>query len=365
MDLQNLQAHIRTLATLPETEAPVISCYLNLESGPADAWHYLAARRRLLRHVLVGETATFCEEAWRPIETFLQADLGPETRGVALFARAGREPFFLPLQFQAPLPEWIAVDSTPNIYHLIELKDTYHRYVILLTTEASARILEVNLGAVTAEVWRQRPALRERVGREWSREHYQNHRREREQRFIAEKVKLLERLMAAGGHTHLILAGHPQRTARVRAALPARLAARLVDVIPAAERDAVADVISATLAAFIEQEERESQAVVERLVRELRANGLAVAGPEASLVALWQGQADELVLARDFADVRVREELVRLAAQHRCHVEVVEQSDVLQAMGGAGCLLRYRAPSPAIRVVADVSDAPHATADAR
>ena len=30
MELKNLRQHIRTLVTLEETEAPVISCYLNL-----------------------------------------------------------------------------------------------------------------------------------------------------------------------------------------------------------------------------------------------------------------------------------------------------------------------------------------------
>jgi len=36
MELKNLQKHIRTLAILPETNAPVVSCYMTLKKGRID-----------------------------------------------------------------------------------------------------------------------------------------------------------------------------------------------------------------------------------------------------------------------------------------------------------------------------------------
>ena len=72
--------------------------------------------------------------------------------------------FMLPMQFAAPLPNWIAVYPTPNIYHLVELKDNYHRYVVLLAMPDRASILEVNLGAATTQAWINRSELRMRVG---------------------------------------------------------------------------------------------------------------------------------------------------------------------------------------------------------
>ena len=278
------------------------------------------------------------------IEQFIDHDLLPDAKGVAIFARVGEGPFFLPLQFRVPLPNWIAASANPNIYHLIELKDTYHRYIVMISTEESARILEVNLGAVTEELWRERPELRRRVGREWTKEHYQNHRRERTNQFIKEKIKVLERLISADGHTHLILAGNPQLTARIRNALPKHLEEILIDTVVASPNDNISDVVAATLSQFIEQEEQESQAVVDTLYREIRTSGLAVVGPEASLEALQQGQADVLVLAQDMPDLTLREELVRLATQSQCQVEVVNFSPVLMEFGGVGCLLRYLVP---------------------
>ncbi len=146
------------------------------------------------------------------------------------------------------------------------LKDTYHRYVVLLANQASVRILEVNLGAATTKAWTEQPALRERVGREWTKAHYESHRCERTSRFLKEQISLLERLIVAGGHTHLILAGEPRLTGEIRRALPKSVAAKLIDTIPAASRVTQDDVVAATLSAFIEGEEQESQEIAARFL---------------------------------------------------------------------------------------------------
>ena len=79
------------------------------------------------------------------------------------------------------------------------LKDTYHRYVVLLAARDWIRILEVNLGATTIQAWTEQPELRERVGREWTKAHYESHRHERTSRFLKEQTDMLESLMVAGG----------------------------------------------------------------------------------------------------------------------------------------------------------------------
>jgi rubrerythrin len=379
MELKELQQHIRTLATLEETAAPFISCYLNLENGSAACREPFESRVRLLQKSLTETEARDFVEAADGIRDYLGKELRPESKGVAIFACGGAEAFFLPLQFRVPLPNWIVVGSTPNIFHLVELKDTYDRYVILLSTEESARILEVNLGEVTKELWRERPELRQRVGREWTKEHYQNHRRQRTEQFIKEQVQLLEQLMTAGGHTHLILAGNPRIAARVREALPKHLAARLPqmgETVAASGSDRLADVVAATLDSFVEEEERESRAVVEKLMQEIHRHGLGVAGLHATLAALQQGNVDVLVLAKNFdpepgwrcvacqhlgpdrnryehcpdcgahelTEIDLREEMARLAERIGCHVEVVNHSDRLMQLDGVGALLRYYAP---------------------
>src|SRR5581483_315148 len=121
------------------------------------------------------------------------------------------------------------------------------------------------------------------------------------------------------------------------------------------------DVVTTTLQRFLEHEELDSQAIAEQLVSQIYTQRLAVAGTQASMRALKAGQVDVLVIAKDYdpgngwecrrcgrVDTQsarpdacpacqnlhlrafeIRSELVRLAGQLGCGVEVVEHSDAL------------------------------------
>jgi len=382
--IEKLDEHIKALATLEPVEAPVISCYLDVSTGPSGYRTVLDERVHLLRRSLPREDLRNFEEAFTRVEEFLQTGVALVTRGIALFARGGRHPLFLALQFEVPLPNWIAVDSTPNLYHLVELKDNYDRYAILQVTENSARIIGINLGSVTDQIWKNRPELRHRVGRGWTRDHFQDHRRERNNQFVHDLIGILANVMAAGGYHHLILAGSARALVAVKKVLPKSLAAELVDVVPASASDRISDVVAATLQRFLEHEELDSQAIAEELVSQIYTHRLAVAGTRASMQALKAGQVDVLVIAKDYdpgngwecrrcgkADTQgappdacpacrsrhlrefeIRSELVRLAGQLGCGVEVVEHSDALMNLGGVGCLLRFLAPERYARTAA-------------
>ena len=384
MRIEKLDEHIKALATLEPVEAPVISCYLDVSTGPSGYRTVLDERVHLLRRSLPREDLRNFEEAFTRVEEFLQTGVALVTRGIALFARGGRHPLFLALQFEVPLPNWIAVDSTPNLYHLVELKDNYDRYAILQVTENSARIIGINLGSVTDQIWKNRPELRHRVGRGWTRDHFQDHRRERNNQFVHDLIGILANVMAAGGYHHLILAGSARALVAVKKVLPKSLAAELVDVVPASASDRISDVVAATLQRFLEHEELDSQAIAEELVSQIYTHRLAVAGTRASMQALKAGQVDVLVIAKDYdpgngwecrrcgkADTQgappdacpacrsrhlrefeIRSELVRLAGQLGCGVEVVEHSDALMNLGGVGCLLRFLAPERYARTAA-------------
>jgi len=375
MELKQLQHHITTLVTLAESEAPVVSCYLDLEGSGYRT--VLSERAAILRKSFPAtEKRQDFEAALARIEEHLDQAERRETKGLALFARGGSQPFFLPLPFGVPVPNWITVSSLPNIYHLVELKDTYHRYAVMLATADSIRILGVNLGEVTQQIWDRRPEIRRRVGRSWTKEHYQSHVLERTNQFLHEGIQVLDRLMLSGGYRHLILAGNPRVTSRIREALPKQLAAMLIDTVQASASDAVSDIVGATLLSFIEQEEQESLALADRLQEAIHTSGLAVAGTRPSWEALRARQADVLILAKSYSpdrgwvcpaceamevetatpdrcprcgkpellDLDVKEEMVRIAERTGCGVEVVNHSDSLLRLGGVGCLLRYLAP---------------------
>ena len=372
MDLEKLSMHFRNLAVLSETVSPVISCYVNNEAGRVGYRNVIDARIREIRKALPSDQRLDFEQALGKIEAFLAASVNPDAKGVALFSRDGESPFFQALQFTLPLPNLMSVDLVPHIYELVLLKDTYHRYVVLISTESYARIVEVSVGSVTKELWTERPELRKRVGREWTKERYQSHRRDRTQKFIKEKIEILDRLFEKEAHTHLVLAGNPRSVARVRASLPKRLKDKLIDVVPVSGNASTSDVVSATLSTFAEYEQTESMETVGLFLDELRTGGLAVAGTEATLQALVRGQVDILVLSEShaasagwkcrmcetvgvdaapkgcpqcgehsIAQLNLKEHMTRAAERFGATVEIVRNSDVMIELGGVGCLLRY------------------------
>lgn len=370
MDRTSLLKDVRTLATLPETEDSVVSCYVALENGQLKNPNIFEEQIRSLSTGLTGDGRRALDEALQPVRSFLTVGLSPEAKGAAVFSRAGNSPFFLTVRFRVPLPNWIVVDKAPNIYNLVELKDTYERYFVMLTTRASVRIIEIHIGEVTRQVWAAMPETKSGIVRKHAKEHYQRQVKEREHRFIKEQLQVLEQLMVSKEHAHLILAGHPNMTARVKEELPKSLLPKLVDVVRASD----SDVVQSTIEAFIKAEEKESQTIAEKLARQVHSGGLAVVGTTACFMALRRNQADTLVLLKayapdqawacracDFMDPGagriaacpecgsenlayrdVKERMVRLAEQQLCGVEIVNESEFLARVGGVGCLLRYR-----------------------
>lgn len=374
VDLIELRKQLRSLATLGASDSPLVSCYVSVEHGIArrDA---LERRFRAIRPTLPAGQRTELDGVMSRVYAQLE-QRSMRTRGMAVFARGGETPYFQALEFRVQLPELLIVDGAPVIYPLVELKDTFHRFVVLISTEGSARILEVSLGAVTREIWKTAPAVPDEVRRKWSRDHYQNHRKDRTDRFLQEKLDLLDRLMSQSGHTHLILAGNPRLTARIRDRLPDRLRAKLIDIVPAPATSDHADVVEAALASFIEREQQESCDAATTLCQEVRRGAMAEIGTWPSIEALRRGQADLLVMTGSYnpgrawicsvcetvtngperlsdtcphcagplTGVDLREHLVQLAERTGCGFERVAHHDQLSELGGVGCLLRYARP---------------------
>jgi hypothetical protein len=231
----------------------------------------------------------------------------------------------------------------------------------------------VSLGTATQRITVARPEEKAYVGREWTRQHYQNYRKEKERQFIKDKIRVLDRLIYDNDHSHLILTGEPRYVNAVRRALPKHLSDRLSDVLTLPNSVSGDSLLNETIQAFLRVEEQESQCTVEQLLSAYYRDKLALLGIEDTLGAMLREQVDSLVIATDFnlgvvhicekcnwlslADTvpevcltcgsaslqkyDTREELVRLAEQQYCRIETVAQSEPLRRAGGVGCFLRY------------------------
>jgi len=369
-----LKQHIRNLAIIKETDDPVISCYVNLMDAEPKWRNEVRAR---FNDILINpehytnkvDTLKIINQIW----DCLSSSQINDARGAAIFVRNGKEPFLMNLKFSVPLPSWISLDTLPNIYPLIELKDKFQRYIVLLSTKESAKIFEIVLGEVSKELWLQRPPLRERVGREWTRMHYQNHRLKRGTQFLKEKIDIIDHLINSGGQAALVLAGDSRVASEIRSALPQRLAALIMDIIPMAGNTETEQVIASTLNSFIAAEERESTENVKRFMDAFYKHDLAVIGVAESLQCLLRHQADMLLISQNadlgrarycpscswavtgmplpelcmdcgsaLSGIRdARSELVRLAELNGRIIETVRESKQLDSLGGVGCILRY------------------------
>lgn len=288
MHLNELQQHIQKLATLEEAPEPIVNCYLNVDAKYRKA---LTDQVLALKAKMSPEVRVSFWEALGRIEVFLGTAIRNGSQSVAVFSRGGNQPYFLALQFGARLQNRVTVSNLPHIYPLVEMRDNYYRYVVLISSEESASILEINVGTITEAIRLVRPGLRERVGREWTKEHYQSHSYARNQQFINEQIRSLDQVVTSGEYRYLILAGDGRTVAQLNRALPKRLSNMLISTIRASDKYKTSDLVSASLAAFEEHEEIESLSVVSRLGFEIGTNGAAVKGTQACIEALRDSRA--------------------------------------------------------------------------
>jgi hypothetical protein len=120
MNYEELQQHIRYLESLEEADAPVVNCYLGLES------FYRKTLNEQSRSITAGLPVELRVSFWEIlgyVEVFLGTNIVPGTKGAAFFARWGDQSFFLPLQFDVAFPNSIFIRPVPQIYPLIQLRD--------------------------------------------------------------------------------------------------------------------------------------------------------------------------------------------------------------------------------------------------
>ena len=357
---EQIDAHLRRVIEEPPNKDLFFSIYLDLSSqgniGPQ--------LRKLVQSVQpVIDNASIYElfHAESCILDIVSDRLRDEHMGLAVHIRGGSQPVVHAIAFHVPIQRAIMVDRVPNVVPLIEMRDAFDRYVVLITTESKARIMEIVLGTVTREAWLTRPELRKRVGREWTREHYRNHRRERNDQFINEKIAVIRRLMQKRGYSHLVLAGTRKRVAAVERALPKDLRNRILDVCNLRVADPREKVVRKTINLFVEEELRESAGTLERLRHTLLTGGSAVVGLDDCERAIEEGLVESLVITRNehSATKRIhvfrhrspngnyltvekrREQLLKQAVLKRIHIEFVPDASFLDDYYGVGAILRH------------------------
>jgi hypothetical protein len=357
----DLDAHLHKLIDVEENGQLVFSIYLDLSSSHSPE----VQLRELVRSIMptLDEAAVddiFHAESY--ILDIIGERLRDEHKGLAVHFRGGKTPELHAIAFHVPVASSIFADPSPNILQLIEMRDSYDRYVVIITTETQARIMEVVVGTVTREAWLNRPELRTRLRGEWSVEHYRNHRRERTDQFLNEKIDILKRLFQKGGYSHLVLAGSSKRIAAIEKKLPPELRNKIVDICNLEVSEPTEAVVRKTIQLYVEQESIESQSNLERLERILLSGGGAVTGLDACEDTLSHGVVETLIMTKSASRTRQtlrvfshrnpdgnyltiekrRQRLLEKAVKNEVHIEFVDTGTFLDDYCGVGAVLRYR-----------------------
>ncbi|MGE5570211.1 MAG: hypothetical protein ACM3S5_14340 [Rhodospirillales bacterium] len=363
MFAKDLAKLIRTLAVLDPAEAPVVSCYMDLTGRP----RIDEQRAGVLGHAVGAAWREPFEEAMDRIRAYVVRCLSPHAKGLAIFARGGSNPMFLPIQSPLPLPDRLVVNSTPDMFDLLKFEDHARNYLAVRVCGNAASVLEVRLGAITGPIWNRHEAFRGRFVRQRGRVSYG--RGGPEDDVVEELAALLNALVESQTPEAVILDGAGKTARRVLGALRAGLAPGLRSRPPS-----VREVQAGLRTAAAEFEPAPDW--VETLRRQLLIDSLAAAGTQATMDALMERQLEVVFMTPSYRPdpgwvcracwniavapekpfacsdcgraelIRfdIREDMLRAAETLGCGVEQAEDGGLVGRLGGVGALLRHSEP---------------------
>jgi peptide subunit release factor 1 (eRF1) len=337
-----LQDKFDRLVNFPPTTFPVLSLYLNAEPdqhGKDDVERFL--RRELAARGRTFEPHSADRESYDKdvdkIQAWVQENLRPSANGVAIFACAGADDFFEAVQLEAPVKEHrLYVYNQPQLYELARLTDAYPRYAAVVLDSQQARIFVFALGGTEGVAQIEgAPTKRVQAGG-WSQARYQRRNDNERQQHAKETAAALDKIVTQEEIGHVVLAGDEVAIPALRAELPQHLEEKVVDVLRLDITAPEHQVLQATLGAMAQVDALEDADKARRAIEGYRANGLGVAGLEATFSALIRGQVADLLISEEF-ETRYAEPVPRnsplipaeLAAELPDEQETVDLADEL------------------------------------
>ena len=254
-----LADHIQQLAAFAPTAFPVLSLYLDLvpyqhdhERDAAFVRAALADRLHSL-HPQAPERESLERDATR-IDAWLREHLPPAATALAIFACSG-DGFFDAVQLDAPLERRaLYVGPVPHLYPLVRLEDEYPRYAAVMLEAHHARIYVFGLDTTPREAAIAGPAPRHRAVGGWSQARFHRHGMNLHLQRLDDIVENLDRIVTDEDLRRIVVTGHYVAVPRLREQLPARLSAKLVDVVQLDRSAGEGRILHATLEALRAQD---------------------------------------------------------------------------------------------------------------
>lgn len=342
------------LARVEPVSSPVLSLYLNAQPDSRGKDHFAPFLRKELHGRMEQfekrspERESFQKDVER-IDNWLAEEVIPSANGIAIFACSATD-FFEPLQLTAPIERnRLTVGDRPHLYPLARIVERYPRHAVLLSDTNHARIFVFGRGRTIGreEISSWKVSRTDAGG--WSQMRYQRHVEDHWLHHAKDVVEALGRIVAEDRAEYVFLAGDEVIVPLLRDQLPKDLAKKVVGVFHMEMRASEQEVMEAAGNALDEHVAKAEAERVETLRGEWRAGRLAAAGPQDVLLALENGQVEELWISSAFADsgdgcpgISPVDDFVQRALATDAKVRFVENSDLLAEMEGVVAALRYK-----------------------
>jgi peptide chain release factor subunit 1 len=349
-----LREQLNRLAAFEPTDFPVLSLYVDTRTNQEGRRTHVDA---FLRKVFPDRLRAFTGDARKSLDRDVErihSQMAGEARtsaaALAIFACSAKDDFFEAIQLDAPIEQHaLFIQSTPHLYPLAKVNDQYPRYVALVMDTNSARIYVFGLGTEQTRQRISNPKTRKHSMGGWSQARYQRHIQNFHLHHTKEVVAELSRVVREEHINQIVMSCEDAARPVLMEHLPRELAEKIIDVRLSAKAPDH-QIMSDTLDAIRRQDAVTDAEHVEAMLDAWRGNGLAVAGPEATLDALLKGQVEELLItarpdllkASEGERERLAGELVTKAQQNAARVRFIENPDLMQNIGGVGAILRFK-----------------------
>lgn len=366
------EAAIRELASFRGEQAPVTSCYLDVD-GRRHVRHqdYEHELQLLLRRPRSsGEATGSVADDFRRFEEYVRAGVDrSQVRGLAMFSCSAHG-FFEAVPLPVPVRNQLVVNTVPAVRQLERVLQEYERFGVLLADRQRARMFVFELGQLAdhSELFEELPRDYDSRG-ERERGDTQHHVEALAHQHLRHAADVAFQVFKDQGFEHLTIGAPDEIHHELEGALHPYLRERLcrrIDVSPLAGPEQIRQ---AALEVELEVEREREAALVRQLRDAVGARQQAVAGIDEVLGALADHRVDRLLVSHGYSVAGWRcgacgalaavgrdcprcgsgmehvddvvEEAVEGALAQSCRIDICVGNADLDVLGRVGAFLRY------------------------
>lgn len=230
--VQSLDEKIQLLSSIAESESPVLSCYLDLDSGWQSCLDSLEAVARNMRSDMSSTDRLDFDEAYALVKETLSAHHAYETRGLAIFARGilgGK--FLCVVPSMLPFRQQLTYYPVPDVRPLLSLRESYGDQLLLWAVSDGIELLRFSEGRVQTLAWVAENGMQPVAPESQIESAPELGSALKRSRIANVAWRTLSRVLKSGHGLKLILAGDKRRLSRLWHGLPRPVRSQVADAV--------------------------------------------------------------------------------------------------------------------------------------